>query len=76
MSPPWDGARLQAWTAHHSAVGKTKAKATLGTCFNPPAFHAAVLDSGALPLPIPERKIDGWISDQRAPISSEGRELA
>ena len=46
---------------------KAKAKAALGTRFDPRAFHAAVLDTGALPMPVLEAKIDGWIAGRGAP---------
>ena len=45
---------------------KAKAKAALGARFDPRAFHAQVLDTGALPLPVLERKIDDWIASQRS----------
>jgi uncharacterized protein (DUF885 family) len=41
---------------------KAKAKAALGGRFDPRAFHAQVLDSGALPMPVLEAKIDRWIA--------------
>ncbi|WP_374943257.1 DUF885 family protein [Sphingomonas sp.] len=41
---------------------KAKAKAALGDRFDPRAFHAAVLDTGALPMPVLEAKIDRWIA--------------
>jgi uncharacterized protein (DUF885 family) len=44
---------------------KAKAQAALGPRFDPRAFHAQVLDSGALPMPVLERKIDAWISASR-----------
>ncbi|VVT02306.1 conserved exported hypothetical protein [Sphingomonas sp. EC-HK361] len=40
---------------------KAKAKAALGAGFDPRAFHAQVLDTGALPMPVLERKIDDWV---------------
>lgn len=39
---------------------KASSRATLGTRFDPRAFHAQVLDTGALPMPVLERKIDAW----------------
>ena len=44
---------------------KAKAKAELGDKFDPRAFHAAVLDTGALPMPILEAKLNEWIAAQR-----------
>jgi uncharacterized protein (DUF885 family) len=44
---------------------KAKAKAALGAKFDPRGFHAAVLDSGALPMPVLEQKIDDWIAAQK-----------
>jgi uncharacterized protein (DUF885 family) len=44
---------------------KAKAKAALGTQFDPRAFHAQVLDTGALPMTVLEKKIDDWIAAQK-----------
>ena len=44
---------------------KAKAMATLGTRFDPRAFHAQVLMTGALPMPVLEKKIDDWIAAQK-----------
>ncbi|WP_434556597.1 DUF885 domain-containing protein [Sphingomonas aurantiaca] len=41
---------------------KAKAKAALGAKFDPRDFHAQVLDTGALPMPVLEKKIDRWIA--------------
>jgi uncharacterized protein (DUF885 family) len=41
---------------------KAQAKAKQGTAFDPRAFHAAVLDSGALPMPVLEKKIGDWLA--------------
>jgi uncharacterized protein (DUF885 family) len=41
---------------------KAKAKAALGAKFDPRGFHAAVLDTGALPMPVLEQKIDDWVA--------------
>ena len=40
---------------------KAKAKAELGATFDPRAYHAQVLDTGNLPMPVLEKKIDDWI---------------
>ncbi|WP_374408176.1 DUF885 family protein [Pelagerythrobacter sp.] len=41
---------------------REKAEAALGDRFDIKAFHAQVLGTGALPLPVLERKIDDWIA--------------
>ena len=41
---------------------KKKAQGALGAKFDPRAFHAAVLDTGALPMTVLEKKIDDWIA--------------
>ncbi|MBU3078134.1 DUF885 domain-containing protein [Sphingomonas quercus] len=43
-------------------ISRTKAGAmkTLGAKFDPRAFHAQVLDTGALPMPVLEKKIAEW----------------
>ncbi|WP_298670624.1 DUF885 family protein [uncultured Sphingomonas sp.] len=40
---------------------KAKARAALGDKFDPRAFHAQVLDTGALTMPVLEQKIDAWV---------------
>ena len=42
-----------------------KAQEQLGARFDIRAFHEEVLGSGALPLPVLEAKIDGWIAASR-----------
>ncbi|MDH7640406.1 DUF885 domain-containing protein [Sphingomonas oryzagri] len=44
---------------------KAKAQAALGARFDPRAFHAQVLDTGALPMSVLEKKIDAWIETQK-----------
>ncbi|MBA2934042.1 DUF885 domain-containing protein [Sphingomonas sp. CGMCC 1.13654] len=44
---------------------KAKAQAALGSKFDPRAFHAQVLDTGALPMSVLEKKIDTWIETQK-----------
>ena len=41
---------------------KAKAREALGARFDPRAFHAVVLDTGALPMPVLERKVERWIA--------------
>jgi len=43
---------------------RKKAEDTLGDNFDIKGFHAQVLGTGALPLPVLERKIDNWIAGQ------------
>jgi len=39
------------------------ARKRLGPAFSLPAFHAAVLDQGSLPMPTLARSIDNWVDD-------------
>lgn len=43
---------------------RARAEQALGDRFDLRAFHDAILDSGALPLPVLEKKIDRWIASQ------------
>jgi uncharacterized protein (DUF885 family) len=45
---------------------RAKAEAELGDRFDLKQFHAQVLMTGALPLPVLEAKIDRWIADSKA----------
>jgi len=49
---------------------RAKAEKQLGDDFDLRQFHNAVLDNGAIPLPILERLIDRWIADQKKDQSS------
>jgi uncharacterized protein (DUF885 family) len=44
---------------------RAKAEKALGKRFDIRAFHTQVLDTGALPMPVLEKKIDDWIALQR-----------
>ena len=44
---------------------RDQAKAKLGAKFDIREFHAQVLDTGALPLPILEKKIDDWVAAKK-----------
>jgi len=44
---------------------KAKAQAELGAKFDPRAFHAEVLGTGALPMTVLEAKIEAWITAQK-----------
>jgi uncharacterized protein (DUF885 family) len=44
---------------------KAKAKTALGDTFDVREFHNQVLNTGALPLTVLEKKIDDWISSQK-----------
>jgi uncharacterized protein (DUF885 family) len=41
---------------------RDEAKRRLGQAFSLPAFHAAVLDHGSLPLPALDRSIETWLA--------------
>lgn len=43
---------------------KARAESALGEDFDPREFHAEVLMTGALPLPVLEQKIDRWIASK------------
>jgi uncharacterized protein (DUF885 family) len=45
---------------------RQKAEGALGTRFDIKAFHAALLEHGALPLTVLDQVVDRWIQDQRA----------
>ncbi|MGH9550536.1 MAG: DUF885 domain-containing protein, partial [Terriglobales bacterium] len=45
---------------------RDEARAELGPKFDIRAYHSQVLDTGALPLPILEKKIASWIAFQKA----------
>ncbi len=44
---------------------RAKAERELGSRFDIREFHAQVLNTGALPMPVLERKIDTWIASRR-----------
>ena len=44
---------------------RDKSRQALGDRFDIKGFHAQVLNTGALPLPVLERKIDDWIASRR-----------
>lgn len=46
---------------------KARAMQALGAKFDPRAFHAQILNTGALPMTVLEKKIDAWISTQKVP---------
>jgi len=48
---------------------RADAQRRLGPAFSLPAFHAAILDHGSLPMPVLARSIEGWL-DQ---VSANGK---
>jgi uncharacterized protein (DUF885 family) len=50
---------------------RKKAEEALGPRFDIKAFHAAVLEHGALPLEVLDRVIDRWIQDQQSGKDAE-----
>ena len=45
---------------------RRKAQGELGASFDIKDFHAQVLGTGALPLPVLEAKIESWIASEKA----------
>jgi uncharacterized protein (DUF885 family) len=45
---------------------RQKAQSELGARFDVKAFHAALLQHGALPLTVLDQVIERWIQDQQA----------
>lgn len=63
----WPGQALAYTTGMLKIVElRERARAALGEGFDVRRFHDAVLDQGALPLPVLEAEIDAWIAAQRA----------
>jgi uncharacterized protein (DUF885 family) len=48
---------------------RDRAQERLGSAFALPGFHAALLDSGSLPMPVLHRHIDRWIESSAAGAS-------
>jgi uncharacterized protein (DUF885 family) len=61
----WPGQAL-AYLTGKSEILRLRADAEqrLGAAFSLPGFHAAILDSGSLPLPILRQNIDSWVRRQ------------
>ncbi len=66
--------RMAAWPAQLTAYDtgaleifrlRRKAEAALGTRFDLPAFHRALLENGAVTLPMLDRIIERWIAEQQ-----------
>ena len=45
---------------------RARAEAQLGARFDPRRFHMAVIDQGAMPLPMLEQRINAWIATEKA----------
>ena len=55
---------------------RARSEAALGDAFDIRAFHAAVLEDGALPLPLLEAKIDAWIAAERERLDTAATDAA
>ena len=63
----WPGQALAYMTGQLKIIElRDRARAQLGQRFDIRRFHNAVLDQGALPLPVLERVIDGWFAAEAA----------
>ena len=62
----WPGQAL-AYLTGKSEILRLRADAEqrLGSAFSLPAFHAAILDSGSLPMPVLRRNLDSWVTDKQ-----------
>ena len=49
---------------------RDRAKAALGPKFDLKAFHDVVLDSGALPMDVLEKRVNAWIAAQNTAARS------
>ena len=45
---------------------RKRAQTALGPKFDIKAFHDEIIDSGALPLDVLDRRVDAWIAAQKA----------
>ncbi len=45
---------------------RARAEAALGARFDPRRFHNAVIDQGAMPLPLLDQRINAWIASEKA----------
>ena len=50
---------------------KAKAKMAFGVRFDPRAFHAQVLDTGSIPLPVLKAKLDLWMAREGGMVSKD-----
>ncbi len=58
----WPGQALAYYTGFEEILRlRAGARELLGDRFDLPAFHAAVLDSGGVPLPALRRAVDAWV---------------
>jgi uncharacterized protein (DUF885 family) len=60
----WPGQALAYLTGQREIL-RLRAAATerLGAAFDLPAFHAAILDHGSLPMPVLAEAVDTWMTD-------------
>jgi uncharacterized protein (DUF885 family) len=61
----WPGQALAYLTGKLEILrARAEAQRRLGPALSRPAFHAALLDSGSLPVPALHRQIDRWTERQ------------
>lgn len=70
----WPGQAL-AYKTGELAISRIRRRAedTLGNNFDIRSFHDRVLESGSIPLPLLEKRIDQWIDEQHKPEGNDSQ---
>jgi uncharacterized protein (DUF885 family) len=70
----WPGQALAYLTGKSEILYlRAEARRRLGSAFSLPAFHAAILDSGSLPMPVLHRNIESWVEGQQSRVAPNPR---
>ena len=70
----WPGQAL-AYKTGELAISRIRRRAedTLGNNFDIRSFHDRILESGSIPLPLLEKRIDQWIDEQHKPEGNDSQ---